>query len=141
MPVVKWQQQHYLSRIESQLKRASSKMFITRSMHNCNQRAYQSKCDGNQQHLEYDFVVAPGADPTAIKLALDGVRKMRVDARGDLVLRTAGGDVRWQQPIIYQEIDGVRRAVSGGYTVKAPRQVGFQVGAYDPSRPLTSILC
>ena len=91
---------------------------------------------GNQQHLEYDFVVAPGADPTAIKLALEGVRQMRVDARGDLVLRTSGRDVRWQEPIIYQEIDGVRRKVAAGYVVKARRQVGIRVGAYDPSRPL-----
>src|SRR5258707_6194762 len=91
---------------------------------------------GNQQHLGYDFVVAPGADPTAVKLALEGVRKMRVDARGDLVLRIGGGGVRWEKPIMYQEIDGVRREVSGSYVVKAPRQVGFLVGAYDPSRPL-----
>ena len=91
---------------------------------------------GNQRQLEYDFVVAPGADPTAIKLALEGVRKMRVDARGDLVLRTTAGDVRWQQPIIYQEIDGVRRDVSAAYELKARRQVGFRVGAYDQSRPL-----
>src|SRR5207244_3652861 len=91
---------------------------------------------GNQRHLEYDFVVAPGADPTAIKLALDGVGKMRVDAHGDLVLRTRGGDVRWQKPILYQSIDGVRHEVCGSYVVKALRRVGFRVGAYDRSRPL-----
>src|SRR5437660_4474733 len=66
---------------------------------------------GNHKRLEYDFVVAPGADFTAINLALEGVRKMRVDAHGDLVLRTLGGELCWQKPIIYQEIDGLRREV------------------------------
>jgi len=91
---------------------------------------------GNQQQLEYDFVAAAGADTRVIRLAFEGAGKMRVDARGDLVLRSGGRDVRWQRPVIYQEIDGVRREVAGGYEVKAPRQVGFRVGAYDPSRPL-----
>ncbi|PYS60700.1 MAG: hypothetical protein DMF74_18055, partial [Acidobacteria bacterium] len=91
---------------------------------------------GNHKRLEYDFVVAPGADFTAINLALEGVRKMRVDAHGDLVLRTLGGELCWQKPIIYQEIDGLRREVAGGYSLKSARRVGFRVGTYDRSRPL-----
>jgi len=41
---------------------------------------------GNQRQLEYDFVVAPGADPKAIRLDVEGARKLRVSARGDVVL-------------------------------------------------------
>jgi hypothetical protein len=41
---------------------------------------------GNQQQLEYDFIVAPGADPDAIELAFEGARNIRVDAGGDLVV-------------------------------------------------------
>jgi hypothetical protein len=91
---------------------------------------------GNQQQLEYDFIVAPGSDPSSITLGLNGVQKVRVDARGDLMLRTIGGEVRWQKPLIYQQIDGVRQEVSGSYAVKARHQVGFRIGAYDRSRPL-----
>jgi len=47
---------------------------------------------GNQRQLEYDFVVAPGADPKTIKLAFEGADKVEIDAQGDLVLRTAGGE-------------------------------------------------
>ncbi len=46
---------------------------------------------GNQRRLEYDFVVAPGADPGRIMLGFEGAEKLEVDAQGDLVLRTAGG--------------------------------------------------
>ena len=46
---------------------------------------------GNQHQLEYDLVVAPGADPNAITLRFEGVEKLRIDAQGDLVLDTSGG--------------------------------------------------
>src|SRR5713226_6909715 len=45
---------------------------------------------GNQRQLEYDLVVAPGADPHNIRLTFEGARQMRLDAGGDLVLTTGG---------------------------------------------------
>ena len=45
---------------------------------------------GNQRHLEYDFVVAPGADPGAIRLAFQGEETLRIDGQGDLVLGAGG---------------------------------------------------
>src|SRR6266853_243586 len=91
---------------------------------------------GNQRQLEYDFVVAPGADPKTIALRLQGARKLEIDAEGNLVLRTAGGDICQHKPIIYQEIDGVRQAIDGSYVRKGANRVGFQVAAYDTTRPL-----
>jgi hypothetical protein len=91
---------------------------------------------GNQQRLEYDFVVAPGADPGAIALAFTGTDRVEVDARGDLVLHVAGGEIRQPRPFLYQEVGGARQEISGGYVLDAQHQVHFQVGAYDPSRPL-----
>src|SRR5262249_30304377 len=43
---------------------------------------------GNQGQLEYDFVVAPGADPGAITLAVQGTQGLTLDAEGNLVLPT-----------------------------------------------------
>jgi hypothetical protein len=91
---------------------------------------------GNQRQLEYDFVVAPGADPGKIVLAFKGADKIEIDARGDLVLRTAGGDLRQHKPVVYQEIDGARRDVTGGYVRKGANRIGFQLAAYDTTRPL-----
>ena len=92
---------------------------------------------GQSQQLEYDFIVAPGADPGTIKLGFAGVEQTTVDAQGDLVLKTAGGPLRFQKPVIFQISDGGRRhPVEGGYVHRSPHQIGFRVGAYDRTRPL-----
>lgn len=91
---------------------------------------------GSPRALEYDFVLAPGADPGAIALAFAGVDRLALDPQGDLLLHTAGGVIRQRKPTIYQEVDGVRQAIAGGYVLKDNQQVGFQVAAYDASRPL-----
>lgn len=61
---------------------------------------------GNPRQLEYDFVLAPGADPNAIRLAFEGVEGMRVADNGDLILRVAGGELVQKAPKVYQEVDG-----------------------------------
>lgn len=87
---------------------------------------------GNDQQLEYDFVLGPGADARAIQLDFSGVERMHVDDRGDLILYTAGGILRQQRPVIQQG----GRTISGAYAVRSGG-VGFQIGPYDQSRPLT----
>jgi sugar lactone lactonase YvrE len=92
---------------------------------------------GNQQTLEYDFQVAPGADPGKIRLAFGGIEGMSIDAQGDVVLRTSGGNVVEKAPVLYQQVGGTRRPVTGSYVVEGENQVGFAIGPYDHSRPLT----
>ncbi|HMH53502.1 MAG TPA: SBBP repeat-containing protein [Candidatus Acidoferrum sp.] len=92
---------------------------------------------GNPQHqLEYDFVVAPGADPSVIRLAFRGAESLEVDANGDLILQTRGGEFRLQKPLVYQDINGRRTEISGGYVIQDEDRVGFKVAAYDPTEPL-----
>ncbi|MBN8888429.1 MAG: SBBP repeat-containing protein [Rudaea sp.] len=91
---------------------------------------------GNQQQLEYDFVVAPGADPSAIQLDFAGVDKVSVDAEGNLLLATAAGNVIQHKPVIYQTIGDQRRIVEGAYVVHGKR-AAFQVADYDKTRTLT----
>jgi hypothetical protein len=91
---------------------------------------------GNQQQLEYDFVVQPGASPDVIRLSVQGAQNMSLDAQGNLVLQTANGDVVEQAPVVYQEGAGGRQAVAGRYVLVGQDGVGFQVGGYDGSRPL-----
>ncbi|HEV8644748.1 MAG TPA: SBBP repeat-containing protein [Burkholderiales bacterium] len=91
---------------------------------------------GNQRQLEYDFIVAPGADPGYIVLSFQGADRLEVKAEGELVLHLAGRAVRQKKPVIHQEIDGVRREIAGGYVLQGANQVGFEVAAYDRSRPL-----
>jgi uncharacterized protein (TIGR03437 family) len=87
---------------------------------------------GNQRQIEYDFIVAPGVDPSVIELGFEGAESIEVDDDGDLVLRAAGGEFRQPKPVIYQEANGERRMIDGGYAI-VDRTVGFHLGDYDPS--------
>lgn len=89
----------------------------------------------NQRQLEYDFTVAPGADPGAIKLAFEGARRLEITDTGDLIAHLAGGEVRFKKPMIYQEEGAKRRPVAGGYALKDGR-VTFDLAAYDRTKPL-----
>jgi hypothetical protein len=91
---------------------------------------------GNQQQLEYDFTVAPGANPGLIQLNFEGAQAVTLDGQGDLVLSTAGGDVVEHAPVSYQDGAGGRQVVAGRFVMEGGHQVGFAVGAYDRTRPL-----
>ena len=91
---------------------------------------------GNQQQLEFDFVVDPGANPELIALTFDGARQIRIDGDGAAVLETGGDAIRLRRPVIYQEIDGMRKEIRGGYVLKADRTIAFQTASYDRTRPL-----
>jgi hypothetical protein len=116
---------------------------------------------GNQGHLEYDLVVAPGADPTQIMLAFDGAEQIAVDELGDLVLilprsatETAGeATLRLHKPVVYQKDErGEKHLLDGNYVlrgaetmaahptvalhVRETQYVAFQVSSYDANRPL-----
>ena len=90
---------------------------------------------GREGQLEYDFVVAPDADPDAVVMAFDGAQNLKVDGDGDLVIATGAGDVRMRRPVIYQEIGQERRPIEGGYVLDGDR-VRFRVAGHDPSHPL-----
>jgi hypothetical protein len=92
---------------------------------------------GNQQHVEYDFRVAPGADPSQVRVRFDGAERIDVDDEsGDLVLRMEGGEVRQQRARVYQEDVSGKRDVSVRYSVMGDGEVAFDLGAYDPSQTL-----
>ena len=93
---------------------------------------------GNQRQLEYDFRVAPGADPRRIKLNFRGAERLEVEAAtGDLILHVeGGGEVRQHKPVVYQETDGERRGVEARYRLAGRRSVAFEIGDYDATLPL-----
>lgn len=91
---------------------------------------------GLSDKLEYDFIVAPGADPSRITLAFDGIRRVQIDSNGDLVTETASGSLIHRKPHVYQDHGSIRKTIEGRWLVRAGNQAGFQLGAYDRSRPL-----
>ncbi|HTC63969.1 MAG TPA: SBBP repeat-containing protein, partial [Candidatus Saccharimonadales bacterium] len=91
---------------------------------------------GNQQQLESDFILAPGANPRSIEFEVKGARESRIDPQGNLVLATSAGNVQLLRPGIYQVIDGKRREISGRYVMRGQNRIGFTVGAYNTHEKL-----
>lgn len=89
---------------------------------------------GNQRELEYDFIVAPGADAAKIALKFTGATPV-IDKAGDLVLSVQGKDARFHKPVIYQLEGDHRVSVEGSYLL-ADGKVSFALGAYDHSKAL-----
>lgn len=102
---------------------------------------------GREGLLEYDFVVAPGADFRSIRLGFEGLsgafgeQPLRVDRDGSLVLETEHGEIRKPRPVVYQDIGGKRHSVRGDYKLHqngedSLPEVGFELGAYDRQVPV-----
>jgi hypothetical protein len=83
--------------------------------------------------LEYDFVVAPGADPKQIRIAFDGAQQIRVDnGTGDLIVTTTSGiELRHQKPKAYQQIGNQQVEVASAYKLVGQSEVAFTLAAYD----------
>jgi hypothetical protein len=90
---------------------------------------------GTRQALEYDFLLAPGADPGRIALRFEGAEDLRIDPDGDLIITTAVGELVHRAPVVYQEVEGDREDVRGEYRLHGDH-VRFAVGAYNPALPL-----
>ena len=80
---------------------------------------------------EYDFELAPGADPSRIHFEVRGAASLELDAKGDLL----AGSIRWRKPTSYQRSGGDRRSIPTAFVVSAAR-VGFSLAAWDRTKPL-----
>ncbi len=90
---------------------------------------------GNQGRLEYDFQVAPGADPGQAELEFKGAKQLALDD-GALVIQGRSGNMRLEPPRVYQEVAGKQTAVQGGFVLRGANRAGFAIGSYDRSREL-----
>jgi hypothetical protein len=91
---------------------------------------------GHGHELEYDFVLAPGADPRVITLAFQGPGAIDLNNSGDIAMETDSGKVTLHKPVIYQEVDGIRNHIEGAYLSKGRSRFGFELQNYDVSKPL-----
>ena len=90
---------------------------------------------GTERQLEYDFVVAPGADPQQIALEFAGAKPMP-GPEGSLVLTLDGGaPLRFRKPVVYQMNGSKKMPVAGSYELAGGR-VHFALGKYDHRRAL-----
>jgi hypothetical protein len=85
--------------------------------------------------VEYDVIVQPHADPSAIGIRFDGATRVRIDNGGDLVVEAGDRSFVQRKPAAYQERGGSRTAVRAAYRMAGER-VGLMLGTYDPVEPL-----
>jgi Beta-propeller repeat len=83
---------------------------------------------GNERQLEYDWVVASGADPKLIHVKWEGPSQVTKNASGDLLLSAS---LIERKPIVLQ--DGKR--IDGRYVVRG-REVAFKIAKYDAGKSL-----
>jgi hypothetical protein len=96
---------------------------------------------GTVDRLKYEFVVAPGADPSRIRLAYHGASKVALHKSGALEIVTPAGSFEDDVPYAYQRIEGKQKEVGLRYApverrTEAVFTYGFEVGEYDPAEPL-----
>ena len=91
---------------------------------------------GSHGEVEYDLVLAPGADVKSILLNFNGARRLRRDDTGSLVAECEGLTVIQRRPNIYQELAGRKVPVSGDYSLRGKHRVGFRLAAYNESKTL-----
>ncbi|MGH9659476.1 MAG: SBBP repeat-containing protein, partial [Bryobacteraceae bacterium] len=87
---------------------------------------------GEGGRLKTEFVVAPGADPSRIRMEWIGASAVEIDAGGSLVVRVADGELREEPPYVFQKSGPVQ----GDYKLLGDRTVGFRIGPYDRRREL-----
>lgn len=90
---------------------------------------------GSQNSVEFDFDLAAGANPRAIRMAIGGSVRTRM-VEGSPVLKSGGAEVRLSRPVVFQTVAGVRREVPGNFRLEGGRYIRFEVGAYDRALPL-----
>ena len=91
---------------------------------------------GAQRQVEFDFVVAPGANPAPIGFRFTGAQSLKTDDSGNLVIASAAGNVLLHRPVAYQEQNGARQLVDAQFVLRANNQISFELGNYDRSREL-----
>ena len=90
---------------------------------------------GKEGLLEYDFMVAAGADPRLIRLGFGGADKLQVSAKGELLITAGKAQLVQHAPYAYQNIADQQIPVAARYTLHG-RTVSLALGDYDHRRPL-----
>ena len=92
---------------------------------------------GDQNQLEYDFCISPGANPETITIHFDGADNLSINPSGELVIKLGSEEVHQPCPRLFQVVNGVTKYVRGHYQLKGCGNVIFKVEDYDPRLPLT----
>lgn len=81
----------------------------------------------NNGTLKYNFIVAPGADPSQIQIEYQGADYLKID-NGLLKAGTRFGEITELKPLVYQEKNEIRTTLSSSYTLEG-NVLGFSISS------------
>src|SRR4051812_21415004 len=91
---------------------------------------------GNQRESEYDFVLAPKADPQRIELSFQGVDALTLSPDGSLDLHIGKEIIKQKEPRAFNGADGNRRELPARYVLTSANTVRFAIAPYNTAQPL-----
>ena len=92
---------------------------------------------GEGRHVEHDFVLSPGADPSRIALRLEGLDHLALTSAGDAEIVLGAAHFRETQPVAWQTVNGATRAVQASWKLLGKNRLGIELGEYDRTLPVT----
>jgi len=85
--------------------------------------------------LEYDVVLAPGANVNKVRFLVAGANKLALDKSGNLLLSKQNRTLQFLKPLAYQIIDGKKHFLDVHY-ILSKQQIAFAVASYDKTKSL-----
>ena len=85
--------------------------------------------------LEYNFEIAPYADPSAIRIG-DERSSFALTPEGDLEVRSGNAVVIERRPLAFQTVGGRIRPIACAYRLIGSHQAELRLGTYDRGVPL-----
>ncbi len=89
----------------------------------------------NEEQFKTELWCSPGSNPNSIQIDYKGLKSIRIDEKGNLILTSSLGDIIEQKPTAYQLLNGKMSEISCSYRLENNR-VSFQLGKYNPNATL-----
>lgn len=90
----------------------------------------------SEKGLRYDFILSPDADLSQIRMKFEGQDSLRINEKGDLVIRTSLGDIQQCNLFAYQVDNGIKKPIECNFKISEPNKISFQNGSYDKDKQL-----
>ncbi|MGM0478028.1 MAG: gliding motility-associated C-terminal domain-containing protein [Bacteroidota bacterium] len=83
-----------------------------------------------EREIKYEFVVAPGADPNAIRMKYANQKKLAIDDDGNLQIEGELGVIKEQEPYAYQIVNGQIREIGCSFQLDGD-EVTFELDEFN----------
>jgi hypothetical protein len=94
------------------------------------------KLKATQKTVEKLFYLHPKADPSKVRIELQGAKALKLSPEGEILIETGLGELKLSKPVAWQEKEGKKLPVQVSYKLLGKQRYGFKVAKADPSLPI-----